>query len=257
MAGPVRAKREDGKPVNNDRSRGDGGVSPNGNDPNGGGEPQNGFGQQGGPEQQGPGQQGFGDQGSPGQIRYQDPDSTAAREPTLAEKRARVAAEKRQQEQQAAELAAAEHKSRKRRRAMIGAGATVGVVALVAASYGGSEYANAKNEVQQFCAAGDQAQGAQQGERVADENCDPQYVQNHGGHVSGGMIFMPMFIGGPPVPQYRYGYSQPGQPAPKVGQTAPAGSFTKPSGNTIKDTKGSTVQRGGFGVSNKSGSTGS
>lgn len=254
VAGPAWAQREDGKPVNDDRSRGDGGASPNGNDPNDGDIPQNGFGKQDAPDQQGPGPQG---QRGPGQVRHQDPDSTQAREPTLAEKRARVAAEKRRQEQEAAELAAAEHKSRKRRRAMIGAGATVGVVALVAASYSGSEYANAKNEVEQFCAAGDQAQGSQQGERVPDENCDPEYVQNNGGHVSGGMIFMPMFIGGPPVPQYRYGYTQPGQPAPKVGQTAPGGSFTKPSGNTIKDTKGSTVQRGGFGVSNKSGSTGS
>lgn len=247
--------------MNDDRSRGDGGNSPNGNGPNDDDTPQNGFEQQETPGDQGPGEQG------PGQVRYQDPDSTQAREPTLAEKRARVAAEKRQQEQEAAERAAAEHRSRKRRRAMIGAGATVGVVALVAATYTGSEYANAKNEVEQYCAADGQAaeptegdSSGQPGERSEDQNCDPEYVQNNGGHVSGGMFFMPFFLPGGGIGgynQYQYGYTQPGQTAPRVGQTAPSGSFNQPSGNTIKDTKGSTVQRGGFGINSKSGGSGS
>ena len=61
----------------------------------------------------------------------------------------------------------------------------------------------------------------------------------------------------PPWPQYRYAYSPAGAAAPPVGSTATGSTFNKPSGSTIKSTSGSTVQRGGFGISSKTGGSGS
>ncbi|GAA0508875.1 hypothetical protein GCM10011581_19020 [Saccharopolyspora subtropica] len=190
-----------------------------------------------------------------GRIRYQDPEHTTPREPTLAEQRARIAAEKRREEQRRAELEAAERRSQKRRRVMIGGGATVGVVALVAAMYSASEISNETNAVTRYCASEQNGQAV-----VADvEKCDETYVTSHGGYIDhdSGFIFMPLFIGGPPVPQYRYAYTAPGAPPPSVGSTVPGSSFTKPTGTTIKDTSGKTIQRGGFGINSKSGSSGS
>ncbi|MGW1682842.1 hypothetical protein [Saccharopolyspora sp. NPDC002376] len=192
-----------------------------------------------------------------GRIRYQDPDSTTPREPTLAEQRARIAAEKRRAEQEHAELEAAEKKSQKRRRVMLGGGVTVGVVALVAAMYSVSEVSNEASASQEYCST---EQAGQPGVRDQDQFCDEQYVTSHGGHVSGGMFFMPIFLpgGGMGQASYRYAYTPAGVSAPPVGQSAPGGSsFTKPSGSTIKDTSGKTIQRGGFGINNKSGSSGS
>ncbi|PKW13596.1 hypothetical protein [Saccharopolyspora spinosa] len=189
-----------------------------------------------------------------GRIRHQDPEHTTPREPTLAEQRARIAAEKRREDEHRAELEAAADKTKKRRRLMIGGGATVGVVALVAAMYTASEVSSEANAVTQYCAAD------QGGQAVAanDENCDENYVRSHGGYVdhSSGFIFMPLFLGGPPAPQYRYAYTSPGSPAPSVGSST-GGTFTKPADSTIKTKSGSTIQRGGFGISSKSGSSGS
>lgn len=191
-----------------------------------------------------------------GRIRYQDPQSTTPREPTLAEQKARQMAEQRRAEAERAEQAAAAAKTAKRRKMMIGGGATVGVVALVAAMYSASEVSASANASQQYC-----AQEQQPGQAVAapPENCDENYVRSQGGYVDhhSGFIFMPLFLGGPPMPSYRYAYTSPGSPAPSVGSAAPGSSFNKPSGTTIKDTKGSTIQRGGFGISSKSGSSGS
>ncbi|GAA4611437.1 hypothetical protein GCM10023108_03710 [Saccharopolyspora hordei] len=193
-----------------------------------------------------------------GQIRYQDPDTTTPREPTLAEQRARIAAEKRREEKERAELEAAAEKSQKRRRVMIGGGVTVGVVALVAAMYSASEISNEANASQQYCATD---QNGQPGVRDQDQYCDEQYVTSHGGYHSGGMFFMPIFLPGGGIGgyhSYRYAYTPAGVTAPPVGSPAPGGSsFTKPSGSTIKDTSGKTIQRGGFGISGKSGSSGS
>ncbi|WP_245776126.1 hypothetical protein [Saccharopolyspora flava] len=190
-----------------------------------------------------------------GSIRYQDPQSTTPREPTLAEQKARQMAEQRRADAERAEQAAAAAKTAKRRKMMIGGGATVGVVALVAAMYTASEVSASANASQQFCASdqGGQAVAAEP------EKCDENYVHNHGGYIdhSSGFIFMPMFLGGPPVPQYRYAYTPAGTAPPSVGSTVSGSSFNKPSGTTIKDTKGSTIQRGGFGISSKSGSSGS
>ncbi|KAA5836116.1 hypothetical protein F1721_07215 [Saccharopolyspora hirsuta] len=192
-----------------------------------------------------------------GQIRYQDPESTTPREPTLAEQRARIAAEKRREEKERAELEAAEQKSQKRRRVMIGGGVTVGVVALVAAMYSASEVSNEANASEQYCAT---EQSGQPGVRDQDDFCNEQYVTSHGGHVSGGMFFMPIFLPGGGIGgynSYRYAYTPAGVSAPPVGSPATGSSFTKPSGSTIKDTSGKTIQRGGFGINNKSGSSGS
>ncbi|RRO15168.1 hypothetical protein EIL87_18075 [Saccharopolyspora rhizosphaerae] len=190
-----------------------------------------------------------------GRIRYQDPESTAPREPTLAEQKARQMAEQRRAEAERAEQAAAAAKTAKRRKALIGGGATVGVVALVAAMYTASEVSAEANAAQQYCAQD------QNGQAVAadPQNCDENYVRSQGGYVDhhSGFVFMPLFLGGPPVPSYRYAYTPAGSPAPRVGSTVPGSSFNKPSGTTIKDTKGSTIQRGGFGISSKSGGSGS
>ncbi|GAA4864480.1 hypothetical protein [Saccharopolyspora cebuensis] len=194
------------------------------------------------------------DEARRGRIRYQDAETTTPREPTLAEKRARIAAEKRQEEQRQAEVQAAADKTRKRRRVMIGGGATVGVVALVAAMYSASEYRNEATAVTEFCASNDPNNPVAQDP----EKCTPEYAESQGGYVSGGMFFMPMILPGgtlgPPTPQYRYGYTQPGAPAPTPGQTVQGSSFTKPTDSQIKNTRGQTIQRGGFGITNKGGS---
>lgn len=192
-----------------------------------------------------------------GTIRYQDPEHTTPREPTLAEQRARIAAEKRREEQHRAELEAAEAKTKKRRRLMIGGGATVGVVALVAAMYTASEVSNEANASEQYCATD---QSGQPGNRDQDQYCDENYVSSHGGYHSGGMFFMPIFLPGGGIGgynSYRYAYTPAGVSAPPIGSPASGSSFTKPSGSTIKDTSGKTIQRGGFGISSKSGSSGS
>lgn len=189
-----------------------------------------------------------------GRMRYQD-ESTTAREPTLAEKRARIAAEKRQEEQAQAALAEQESKTQKRRRVMVGGGVTVGVVALVAAFYSGSAYSAEQNAVQEYCATGEGPTTVQN-----PDLCDEKYVQSQGGYSSGGMFFMPIFLPGGGIgghTPYRYGYTSPGQSAPGVGQSVSNPSFNKPADANIKNTKGQTVQRGGFGISNKSGSSGS
>lgn len=189
-----------------------------------------------------------------GRIRYQDPDSTTPREPTLAEQKARQMAEQRRAEAERAEQAAAAAKTAKRRKMLIGGGATVGVVALVAAMYTASEVSAEANASQQYCATD------QNGQAIAapPEHCDENYVRSQGGYVdhSSGFIFMPLFFGGP-MQSYRYAYTPAGTAAPSVGSTVAGSSFNKPAGTTIKDTKGSTIQRGGFGISSKSGSSGS
>ncbi|MGW3466959.1 hypothetical protein ACWDKQ_00455 [Saccharopolyspora sp. NPDC000995] len=192
-----------------------------------------------------------------GRIRYQDPEHTTPREPTLAEQRARIAAEKRREDEHRAGLEAAAAKTKKRRRLMIGGGATVGVVALVAALYTASEVSNEANASQEYCATD---QSGQPGNRDQDQYCDENYVTSHGGYHSGGMFFMPIFLpnggfGG--YNSYRYAYTPSGVSAPPIGSPASGSSFTKPSGSTIKNTSGKTIQRGGFGISSKSGSSGS
>jgi hypothetical protein len=193
-----------------------------------------------------------------GQVRFQDPDSATPREPTLAERRARIAAEKRREEQEAAELEAAERRTRLRRRVMVGSGATVGVVALVAAFYSGSAYSEERDAMTATCTA----TNPQNGEVIAqpDEYCDENYARTHGGvydHV-GGFWVMPMFFGGGGPGQYRYSYTPSGVGSPAPGQAVSTPNFTQPGAGTKVATKsGATIQRGGFGIGGKSGSSGS
>src|SRR6476661_2783496 len=73
-----------------------------------------------------------------GRVRQQD-EETRPREPTLAERRARERAERRrreEEEQRAADEAAGR---KKRKRIFVGAGVTVGVVALIAVGYAASQ----------------------------------------------------------------------------------------------------------------------
>ncbi|MEB3369470.1 hypothetical protein [Saccharopolyspora mangrovi] len=195
--------------------------------------------------------------GDQGRIRYQDPQNTTPREPTLAEQKARQMAEQRRAEAERAEQAAAAAKTAKRRKVLIGGGATVGVVALVAAMYSASEVSAQANAATEYCATD---QSGQPGNRDLDEYCDENYVNSHGGHVSGGMFFMPIFLPGGGIGgyhSYRYAYTPAGVSAPPVGAPAAGSTFNKPSGSTVKNTKGSTVQRGGFGISSKTGGSGS
>ncbi|KAA2257134.1 hypothetical protein F0L68_25510 [Solihabitans fulvus] len=163
-------------------------------------------------------------------MRFQDPELTKPREPTLAEKRARLRAEEEQEQAAVVEQAAADRKGKVRRRVMIGSGVTVGVVALIAVGYA----AASPNEVTAKCTAS--------GDKVAEDNyCDPDFVNSHGGHITNGVIFWPV---GSPYGQYHYYYGGTGS----IGQTAVGGSTTKPDGATIKTNSGKTIERGGFGI---------
>ncbi|GAA2989526.1 hypothetical protein [Actinokineospora diospyrosa] len=170
-----------------------------------------------------------------GSISYQD-ERTAPKKPSVAEQRARRDAQRRQREAEQAEYEEAERKRKKRKRILIGSGVTVGVVALVAVIYAASQ----PDEVTATCTDTN-------GVVVDDDYCDSTYASSHGGYTSGGFIF----IGGS---SYRYNYGGTGA----VGQKVSGGSYVSPSsGTTVKTRSGSTVQRGGLGVSSGGKSGGS
>lgn len=162
-----------------------------------------------------------------GQMRQQQAGVTKARQPTVAEQRARAAAMKAQQERFAAESAAFEKRRKTRKRLLIGGGVTVGVVALVAIWYAA---ASPKNVTAQCTDSNDVI--------VDDDYCDESYYRSHGGYSSGGFIY----IGGS---SYRYNYGGSGA----VGQKVSGGSYTIPKGANVSTKSGTSVQRGGFGVS--------
>jgi hypothetical protein len=171
-----------------------------------------------------------------GSVRYQDAETTTPREPTLAERRAMRKALEDQDEQERTDVAEVERKSLRRRRTMIGAGVTVGVVATVALWYtaaagGGEVTANCVDDSSTLS---------------SDENvCTDEYVTSHGGYSSGGIFFLP--IGGGNYRQYHYNY---GGSVAQGSRTVTGGSTAAPSGRTtVKTPSGSTVQRGGLGVS--------
>ncbi|SFJ92293.1 hypothetical protein SAMN05421835_110231 [Amycolatopsis sacchari] len=177
-----------------------------------------------------------------GSMRFQDPETTKPREPSLAEQRARrkaLAEEKERTEAAKQAYKEAERKAATRRKVLIGSGVTVGLVGVVAAWYlvGTPETVNAvctdSNNVVQ-----------------PDEYCDDNYAVSHGGYYNAGTGFWFIPIpGGGGYTQYRYNYGGTGT----VGQPVSGGTYTKPSGNpTIKTNSGKTVQRGGFGISGKS-----
>jgi hypothetical protein len=184
------------------------------------------------------------DAGGPkaGTMRFQD-ESTKPRPPTLAEQRARQQAQEAEAERELeAEVEAGRRAHRKR--VMIGAGVTVGIVAVI----GGLYLASRPDDVTARCTTDS---GTNNGTVVQDQYCDEDYVTSHNGYISNGIIFLP--IGGGGYNQYHYYYGGSGN----VGQRVSGGSYTQPSSGTIKTGSGSSVSRGGLGVSSKSGSGGS
>src|SRR5699024_3334629 len=167
---------------------------------------------------------------------FQDPSSARPREPSLAEQRAREQALVEEQQRQEAEEQA-EQKADLRRKMLIGSGVTVGLVGLVASWY----LVAAPEEVTAVCTDAN-------GTVVENEQyCDEDYVRHHGGHVSGGFLFMPIPGGG--FQQYRYNYGGHGTP----GSHVQGGTYERPQNANIKTPSGKTVQRGGFGVRGGSG----
>jgi hypothetical protein len=187
--------------------------------------------------------------GARGRMRFQD-ETTAPREPTLAERRAREVAARRAEEAERREVEERERSARKRKRILIGAGVTVGVVALIAVGY---SVVQDDDEVQAQCVGED-------GVIVDDSNCVTP-ASASGGYYGGGGLY-PIFIGGGGR-QYHYTYGGSGT----IGQRAQGGTttlpkegtrVTTPSGKTVAGSSGSSsVSRGGLGVSGGSSSSGS
>ncbi|WP_436493123.1 hypothetical protein [Actinokineospora sp. HUAS TT18] len=166
-----------------------------------------------------------------GSISYQEPGKTTPREASLADKRAREVARRKEREAQEAAYAEAERKRKLRKRILIGAGVTVGVVAVVAVIYA----ASTPDEVTATCTDSN-------GVIVDDDFCDESYATSHGGYHSGGFIY----IGGS---SYRYNYGGTGV----KGQTVSGGSYVAPSDRTpVRTASGKSVQRGGLGVGGSS-----
>jgi hypothetical protein len=212
------------------RTGGQNGEAPDGDTP--GGEQSNGEPDQGGRHAR-------------GAMRFQD-ESTTPREPTLAEKKAREQAERRREEAERQEAAEAERSRKKRKRILIGAGVTVGVVAVIAIGYAASR---PDEEVQAQCIGDD-------GVVVDESNCvTPAGATNNTYYGGGG--FFPIFIGAGGR-QYHYNYGGTGS----IGQQVSGGTTTVPkdgtrvttsSGKTISGSS-SSVSRGGLGSSSGSGS---
>jgi hypothetical protein len=160
---------------------------------------------------------------SGGSVQYQDPATARPRPATPAELRAREKYEKKQREIEEARLAA-EARRHQRNRRLIGAGAAVGVVGVVA---GLGYWALSAPTVMAQCVR-DDANG--QPVIVPDSYCT--------GHTAGLNGFF--YYGGH---QYRYYYGSSGF----VGSRPIGGTTTRPSGATIKTSSGTTIQRGGLG----------
>ena len=173
-------------------------------------------------------------------MRFQD-ESTTPREPTLAERKARERALRREQEEQEAREAEEQRSRTKRKRVLVGAGVTVGVVALIAVGYA---VAQPDEEVQAQCVGDD-------GVIVDDANCvTPAGTTYHGG----GAGFFPIFIGAGGR-QYHYNYGGSGT----IGGPVVGGTTTVPrEGTRVRTTSGRTPTVGtSGGGSVSSGSSGS
>ncbi len=125
-------------------------------------------------------------------------------------------------------------RSKKNKRILIGTGATVGVVALIAGIYAAS---SDDEEVESRCVDENNVV-------VDDSNCTQPAAQNSG---YGGVGFFPIFLGGGGR-QYHYNYGGGGG----LGQVATGGTTAVPrDGTTVRSgTSGSsgTISRGGLGV---------
>jgi hypothetical protein len=191
------------------------------------------------------------DEPSTGRMRFQD-ETTTPREPTLAERRAREQAARREEETQLRQAEEGERSRKKRKRILIGAGVTVGVVALIAVGY---SVAQPDDEVQAQCV------DEQTKVVVDDANCVTPASSGGSYYGGAGIVPYPIFIGGGGR-QYRYNYGGNGtigQPVAGGTATVPKSGtrVTTPSGKSVAGSSGSgSVSRGGFGVSN-SGSSGS
>jgi hypothetical protein len=185
-----------------------------------------------------------------GNMRFQD-ETTRPREPTLAERKAREQAERRQQEAQAQAEADAERSRTRRKRILIGAGVTVGLVAVIAIGYA---IAQPDDEVAARCVD-------DSGVVVDDSNCVTPAASSGNYHSGGG--FYPIFIGAGGA-QYHYNYGGSGS----LGQPVSGGTTTVPrdttkvttsSGKTVSgsSSSGSSVSRGGLGSSSSGSSSGS
>jgi hypothetical protein len=177
-----------------------------------------------------------------GTMSFQDPATSHARPPTLAEQRARLDAQEQAAELDA-ETEAAHQKSMARRRVMIGAGVTVGVVGVIAAAYVLAQ----PQTVTAQCTVTDASGPAT---IVSDNLCNPDYAATVGGYYSNGFVYIPIPGGG--YRQYRYYYGGSGA----IGHQASGGSFNAPSNATVRTGSGTTIQRGGFGITSHGGTTG-
>ncbi|HKQ42120.1 MAG TPA: hypothetical protein VJT79_06525 [Pseudonocardia sp.] len=189
-----------------------------------------------------------------GSMRFQD-ETSRPREPTLAERKAREQAERRQQEAAEQAEADAQRSRTRRKRILIGAGATVGLVAVIAIGYA---IAQPDEDVTARCVD-------DSGVVVDDSNCVTPAASSSNYHSGGGLY--PIFIGAGGA-QYHYNYGgsgSVGQPVSGGTTTVPRNStrVSTPSGKSVSvgssDSSGSksSVSRGGLGSSSSGSSSGS
>ena len=180
-----------------------------------------------------------------GSMRFQD-ETSRPREPTLAERKAREQAERRQREAAEQAEADAQRSRTRRKRILIGAGATVGLVAVIAIGYA---IAQPDEDVSARCVD-------DSGVVVDDSNCVTPAASSSGYHSGGGLY--PIFIGAGGA-QYHYNYGGSGS----VGQPVSGGTTTVPRDSTKvttvsgKNVSVSKVTRGGLGSSSSGSSSGS
>lgn len=180
------------------------------------------------------------DGGATGRMRFQD-ENTTPREPTLAERKARERAERRRLEEERQNELAAERSRTKRKRVLIGAGVTVGVVALIAVSYAAAQ---PEEEIQAQCVD-------DEGVIADDANCVTP-ATNVGSTNYGGGGFYPIFIGGGGR-QYHYNYGGSGS----IGDRVSGGTTTVPRSGTVTTSSGRVVagSKSGSGSSVSGGSS--
>ena len=180
-----------------------------------------------------------------GSMRFQD-ETSRPREPTLAERKAREQAERRQREAAEQAEADAQRSRTRRKRILVGAGVTVGLVAVIAIGYA---IAQPDDEVSARCVD-------DSGVVVDDSNCVTPAASSSNYHSGGGLY--PIFIGAGGA-QYHYNYGGSGS----VGQPVSGGTTTVPRDSTKvttvsgKNVSVSKVTRGGLGSSSSGSSSGS
>jgi hypothetical protein len=156
-------------------------------------------------------------------MRFQDPETTRPRPPTVGETRAREKAERQRREIEKAQVEA-ERKRQVRNRRLKSGAVAVGVVGVVA---GLGYWALSPRSVTAQCVQEDPTGGPVV---VPDSYC--------GGHGAGyGGLFI--YSGH----QYRYYYGSTGT----VGSRPAGGTTVKPKDTTVKTSSGSTIERGGLG----------